>query len=288
MKHYIIAIVVAMLALTFTVKAQQTKTESKSKIEYTILKEQYQKLLDQQVKLEGKREHMIRDLKNEREKYLNFIETIISIFTSMILILGSVAVFFGWNEFKKIRKDIEQKTTELLQKERERLENEAKEKLKCYSNEIILNISKLIERNPASIKDLINQKISDYEAKQNNPICLYHTEGDGIDKQLKIYDFQIIETYEIKAEEEPKRYCSFQDASVVFIANPYSEDKDASDFCSNLKQKVNEDGNYFYLGKSRFDAKVHFSNCASTPITIEHNLLDLLRYIEFKKSTDKA
>ena len=286
MKHYIVAIVIGMFALTFTAKAQQTKTESKSEI--TFLKEQYQELLDQQVKLEEKREQMITDLKNEREKYLDFIEVIVRIFAGIVVIIGSIAAFLGWNEFKKIRKDIERTTADALQKEGERLEKEAKEKLKCYTNEIILNISKLIERNPASLKDMIDQKISDYEAKQNNPICLYHTDGDKIEEQLKAYDFKIIETNEIKPEEEPAQYLSSKDASVVFIVDPYSEKKEVIEFCNRLKEKVSKDTNYFYLGNGHFEGKVHLSNYASTPITVEHNLLDLLRYIEFKKSSDKA
>lgn len=285
MKRIIIAFIVATLALSYQVNAQQTNAVSKSETEFEILKDQYQKLVNQQVELEKERAQITTELKEERKNHQDFVEGIykwIAVFISAVVaILG----FFGWKEYKKALADIERKTTEAIRKESERLETDAKEKLQSLTNQLILDVSRLINRNPDSIKEMIDRKIYDYDVKQNNPICLYHTAEDGVDEQLKAYDYNIIESYEINSDDEPSQYISYKDASVVFIANPYSEENSANSFCTNLDNKVKSDVNYFYLGAGRFDSnnKVQFKNFANTPITVEHNLLDLLRYIEYKK-----
>lgn len=284
MKQIILALIVATMALSFSMNAQQPNKVSKSETEFEILKDQYQKLLNQQVELEKERGKMIDELKSEREKYLNFMELIIGICSGILVLLGAIATFTGWktrSDIKKQLADIERKTTETIRKESERLETDAKEKLQSHTNQLILDVSRLINRNPDSIKEMIDRRINDYEAKQNNPICLYHTAGDGIDEQLKAYDFNIIESYEINHEEEPTQYISYKNASVVFIADTTGK------FSNGLKDKVSADANYFYLGSGRFDGDVRLKNFANTPIAVEHNLLDLLRYIEFKKSDIK-
>lgn len=282
MKQIILALIVATLALTFSVNAQQTNTVSKSETEFEILKDQYQKLLDQQVELEKERAQITTELKEERENHQDFVEGIYRWLSVIILLIVGIATFFGWKEYKKALADIERKTTEAIRKESERLETDAKEKLQSHTNQLILDVSRLINRNPDSIKEMIHRRINDYVAKQNNPICLYHTAGDGIDEQLKAYDFNIIESYEINHEEEPTQYISYKNASVVFIADTTGK------FSNGLKDKVSADANYFYLGSGRFDGDVRLKNFANTPIAVEHNLLDLLRYIEFKKSDKKG
>lgn len=281
MKKYIVVTFLVM-CMSFSVANAQTKPfASKDEIEYSILKDQYQKLLDKQVVIENERKQMIEDLKSERENYLNFMELIISICAGILILLGTFATFMGW----KTRKDIEQKISESLQKERDRLEEGAKEKLQNYSNKLILDVSRLINQNPNSLKEVIDKKISDYDARQNNTICLYHTSGDRIDELLNSYDFKIVENYEIKKEQSSMKFCSYKNASVIFITDPNSQKDEIKSFCDKLKEQVQKEANYFYLGKGRFSAEVHLSNFASTPITVEHNLMDLLKYIEFERSS---
>lgn len=275
MKRIILAFIVATLALTFPVNAQQANTTSKSETEFEILKDQYQKLLDQQVVLEKERAQITKELKEERKNHQDFVEGIYKWIAVFISVVVAILGFLGWREYKKALADIEQKTIEAIRKESERLEADAKEKLQNHTNQLILDVSRLIDRNPASIKEMIDRKISDYEARRNNPICLYHTAGDGIDELLKAYDFNIIESYEINHEEEATLYISYKNASVVFIADKTGKNE--------LKDKVNSDANYFYFGPGRFEGDVQLKNFANTPIAIEHNLLDLLRYIEFNK-----
>lgn len=289
MKRIILAFIVATLALTFSVNAQQTNSVSKSETEFEILKDQYQKLLDQQVELEKERAQITTELKEERINHQDFVEGIYKWIAVFISVVVAILGFFGWKEYKKALADIERKTTEAIRKESERLETDAKEKLQSHTNQLILDVSRLINRNPDSIKEMIDRRINDYVAKQNNPICLYHTAGDGIDEQLKAYDYNIIESYEINSDEEPSQYISYKNASVVFIANPHSDKEKGDEFCNRLNKLVIKDSNYFYLGKyGTFTDNVSDSNFARTAATVEHNLLDLLRYIEFKKSDKKG
>lgn len=273
-----IILVLVTVVFTFLGYAQQSNTALKSETEFQILKEQYQKLLDQQVTFEKERVQITRELKEERKNHQDFVEGIYRWLSVIILLIGGIATFLGWKEYKKALADIERKTTEAIRKESERLTVDAKEKLHSLSNQLILDVSRLINRNPDSIKEMIDSRISDYEARQNNPICLYHTAGDGIDEQLKVYDFNIIESYEINQEEEPIQYISYKNASIVFIADTTGK------FINNLNDKTSSDTNYFYLGPGYFKGNARLKNFASTPIAVEHNLLDLLRYIEFKKS----
>jgi len=280
-----------MFTGTMSVQAQQKNNISKTEIEYSILKNQYQKILNQQVLLEKERGQMIHDLASEREKYLNFVEKVIGICSVIIIFLGFFATFMGWRTRKDIKSQLEEKKKELtqqmdklLEKEQEKLTKEAKEKLNCFINDITLNIAKLIQRNPASLKDLIDQKISDYEAKQNNHICLYHTKGDGIDEQLNMYGFNVIEDYDINLVKSPTEIKSFKNASVVFIVDKDLDNRESS-FSDHIKNKLDKNVNYFYLGKGRFEGG-NLKNYANSKITIEHNLLDLLRYIEYQNNSN--
>ncbi|MFA6843714.1 MAG: hypothetical protein WCR33_04860 [Bacilli bacterium] len=291
MKKYLLIIIFIMFTGTMSVQAQQKNNISKTEIEYSILKNQYQKILNQQVLLEKERGQMIHDLASEREKYLNFVEKVIGICSVIIIFLGFFATFMGWRTRKDIKSQLEEKKKELtqqmdklLEKEQEKLTKEAKEKLNCFINDITLNIAKLIQRNPASLKDLIDQKISDYEAKQNNHICLYHTKGDGIDEQLNMYGFNVIEDYDINLVKSPTEIKSFKNASVVFIVDKDLDNRESS-FSDHIKNKLDKNVNYFYLGKGRFEGG-NLKNYANSKITIEHNLLDLLRYIEYQNNSN--
>ena len=131
------------------------------------------------------------------------------------------------------------------------------------------------------------------EAKENNPILLYHKADDKIDTQLRYYGFKVIDHVEFDEERIPLKIGNTSNASVVFIVDPteYKESIKNTPFCESLKpsEHLERGANYFYLGAGRFpESKDYTSNFARTPSTVYQNMLDLLRYIEFKKSDKKG
>ena len=97
-----------------------------------------------------------------------------------------------------------------------------------------------------------------------------------------MYGFNVIEDYDINLVKSPAEIKSFKNASVVFIVDKDLDNRESS-FSDHIKNKLDKNVNYFYLGKGRFEGG-NLKNYANSKITIEHNLLDLLRYVEYQNN----
>jgi hypothetical protein len=131
---------------------------------------------------------------------------------------------------------------------------------------------------------VIKQKISDYDAKKNNPICLYHLKDDNIKEQLEYYGFNVLNDFIIDETNQFEMSPNF--FSVIFFVDPTKkpDPQKNTDFCMVVGERLEKGANYFYLGEGSFPTENCTCNFAQTPSTVYQNLLDLFRYIEFKKS----
>lgn len=279
--------------------------------EYSLLKAQYSEILKQQGQLENKRNELYKTLKEERKNHQDFVQNIylwVSIFISIIgVALGTIISFLGYKTRKEVKEKIDEYKIQLINESQEKLEahkikldNDAKEKLESHKNEIVIQCSKLLSENPFHIKELIDERISDYEVKQNNKIQLiYHKdESESMNKiynQLKYYGFILGESIPF-SDYNQIPYENYSEDIVYFIIDNNEKDesnkKPTFNIPTNLCFELNNGNhnntplqkcNIFYQGDSFLTFKAKQQNFAKTPTTIYNNLMDLLRYVEYEK-----
>ncbi|MFA8300753.1 MAG: hypothetical protein ACEPOV_11360 [Hyphomicrobiales bacterium] len=301
--------------ITIIAIGQNNKTKSTTEKEFEIIKGQYNGLIKKYETLENRHTTATKELNDLRTGFLKdvneenhkFVNNIYLWGSAILAIISFILGFFNMKTKKEIKEKIEEYKTQLtnesykeLDTHKLKLEENAKKEIEAYKNEIVIQCSKLLNENPFHIKELIEERISDYEVKQNNKIqIVYHKDEiesmNKLYKQLKFYGFNLGNSIPY-SDYKQIPYNDYSEDIIYFIQDNNKKDesnkKPIYNTPTNLCLELNNGNhnntplqkcNIFYQGDSHLTFKTKQQNFAKTPTTIYNNLMDLLRYVEYEK-----
>lgn len=307
-------IILLVITLPLIAQIKQEKSQkSKAEIEFEILKDRYKEL-------DVKRNELYETLKTERKNHQDFVENIYIILSGVIgllaLIVSAILSYLGFSnrkglkEYKKelqknafdevtrlkneslknvnnkiasINSDINKKLLDI----KRNIQSESDKRTKNISNEMINKISKILDESPAIVEDLINGKMSINHAKNSNEVDIIgdnRTVANDIYSQLKAYGFKVNDNIHIYSnKEELYSIIEKNKSQIRFFVGLNGSGKELIDNLNQKSEILNKSYN-FYLGEGFFPSGDWIANFARTKSTIYQNLLDLLRYIEYRKN----
>lgn len=288
-------ITIVLLILTLGVSAnkkQNFQKKSKAEIESVKVEElerQCHILNEKIIELDSIYRSDIVLLKSTRQEHFNTIESAYSFLKWFVSILSLVVVgfatYFGFSNKKS------------LNEYKKEMKEEAQTEIKKITNKFVSEVAQVIKRNPEALDDVIAEKLSDCLAKSNNSICLVHSDNSemkSIKYQLVSYGFNNMTDKQFDSPDDiNEKFLEAIQSNVIFFIDTtdhvkINNDKDSTELCNYLwsNKTVLKNRNYFYLGSAVFPfhkEQKYIVNYAKSKSTVYQNLLDLLRYIEYKK-----
>jgi hypothetical protein len=276
MKTLFLTLILASLAFTGVAK---TNNDS---IKIVELEKKVETLQTKLSERDALYESHLKDIQSERNSFVSFIESnincfkwILSIATAFVLgLLG----FFGWKHGKTMKEY------------KAELKEDAERELRKARDKAILEISSMIEKDPMVVKSVIDERLKDAELKKKMSICLIYSDASKISTiKMQLLKFGIENITEKKLETSALTVNEFKAISsdILFIIDHLEGKK--TDIQDQLKKELEGCKEklpaFFYLGKNNFprDNDKIISNACRTESTIYQNLLDLMRYVDFKK-----
>jgi hypothetical protein len=276
-----------LLTLLFTTLAFAGMTGTKEdSIRMVELEKKVENLQAKVTERDALYENHLKDIQAERNSFVSFIESnincfkwILSIATAFVLgLLG----FFGWKHGKTMKEY------------KSELKEDAERELRKARDKAILEISSMIKKDPMVVKSVMDERLKDAELKKKMSICLLYSDEQEKNKvELQLLKFGIENVTEQSFEkvgELSNDKIEKVKENILFIIDS-SKDEEKSDkkntqLCFHVgdNKSILNGRNVFYKGSGTFpNSSEYTSNFAKTNVTIYQNLLDLMRYIDFKQ-----
>lgn len=227
-------------------------------------------------------ESQMGKIQEERQHFISFIESNFKIF-HLIVGVGSGLIIF-------ILSFLGVKQGKSLKKYATGFKKDARRELRVARDRTILEISSAINKDPMVVKSVMDERVKDAELKKRYSIRIFYSEErkkNSIKLQLEKFGIERIKEELIKPEELTAQKFQKTVEDVAFIID-FNE---SNDIVEQLKKELKAYSKnwpcFFYAGKNSFprdNSNITFNACSSE-ITIYQNLIDLLRYIDFRKCT---
>lgn len=274
MKQFIIISLIVLYSSSSVFAQEELKKDKISELEGKI-----EQLEEKLAKRDSLYESHLTLILEERQKFVDFIEHSVNIMQYTLgaasVILGIIFAFFGFNQKKHLKKYADE------------AQKEARRKLKEARDKIVLEISSIIKKDPAIIKSVIDDRVKDAELKKKVSIRLFEFSKDNpklrnIKLQLIKFGIENIHEELINPEEIITKLTNTKE-DIAFLID-FDGKNQAMDLLNKKLDFSKKDRPcFFYAGKGRFPSeKVKFSNYCNSEITIYQNLMDLIRFMDFK------
>ena len=274
MKQFI-GILIIVLCSSFSVIAQETSQKNNiSELENKI--ELLEEKLAQRDSLYESHLNLILE---ERQKFVDFIEHSFNITYNTVVAASVILVIIftclGFNQKKHLKKYADE------------VKKEAKQELQKARDSMVCEISSSIKKDPEIIKSVIDDRVKDAELKNKVSIRLfafseYELKLRNIELQLIKFGIENIQEEFINPEEIITKLKNTRE-DIAFLID-FDKEKQVSNLLNEKLDSYKKDRPcFFYAGKGKFPSeKVKYSNYCNSEITIYQNLMDLIRFMDFK------
>jgi hypothetical protein len=220
-------------------------------------------------------ESHLEKIQNERQDFVEFIKNNLGFIRWFLIIVSSIFVIFFFNEKKSIKK---------YKKE---IEEEAKRELRTARDQAILEIASAINKDPMVIKSVMDERVKDAELKKKFSIRLFYSDESkmkSIKLQLEKFGIENIKEELVAPEDLTSQKFQKTQEKIVFIIDFNDKNGIETQLDKELRNFKKNRPCFFYAGKNKFpknNQNITYNTCNSE-ITIYQNLMDLMRYMDFK------